>query len=55
MTLYMRDRINIEKGRVYGAISVYRDLKLSDSDILKNLQVKYGLSEKDALKYLQEA
>ena len=63
MTLSMRERLNREKGReegreegrIYGAISVYRDLKLSDSEILKNLQVKYGLSEKEALKYLQEA
>lgn len=55
MTLSMRDRVNVEKGRIYGAISVYRDLKFSDDEILKNLQIKYGISEKEALKYLQEA
>lgn len=37
MTLLMRDRVNIEKGRIYGAISVYRDLNLSDSEILKKM------------------
>ena len=59
MTLSMRDRVNREKGReegkIYGAISVYRDLKLSDDEILKKIQIKYELSEKEALKYLQEA
>lgn len=63
MTLYMRDRVNVEKGReegrkegkIYGAISVYRDLKFSDDEILKKIQIKYELSEKEALKYLQEA
>ena len=63
MTLYMRERVAAEKGReegkkegkIYGAISVYRDLKLSDDEILKKIQIKYELSEKEALKYLQEA
>ena len=59
MTLYMRERLDREKGReegkIYGAISVYRDLKLSDDEILKKIQIKYELSEKEALKYLQEA
>ena len=59
MTLSMRDRVNREKGReegkIYGAISVYRDLKLSDDEILKKIQIKYELSEKEALKYLHEA
>lgn len=63
MTLYMRERVAAEKGReegkkegkIYGAISVYRDLKLSDDEILKKIQIKYELSEKEALRYLQEA
>ena len=59
MTLSMRDRVNREKGReegkIYGAISVYRDLKLSDDEILKKIQIKYELSEDEALKYLHEA
>ncbi len=59
MTLSMRDRVNREEGKkegkIYGAISVYRDLKLSDDEILKKIQIKYELSEKEALKYLQEA
>ena len=59
MTLSMRDRVNREEGKkegkIYGAISVYRDLKLSDNEILKNIQIKYELSEDEALKYLHEA
>lgn len=58
MTLLMRDQENIEKGLakgIYGAISICRDLGLSDSAIIKNLQAKYRLSEAEAEEYLREA
>ena len=43
----------IEKG-IFGAVSICKDLGLSDSEILKRIQEKYSLSEKEVLKYLQE-
>ncbi|HCT92340.1 MAG TPA: hypothetical protein DF613_13330 [Lachnospiraceae bacterium] len=53
MTLLMRDQENIEKGKIYGAISVYRDLKLSDMEIAQRLQEKYHLSWEEANEYLR--
>lgn len=44
MTLLMRDQENIEKGKIYGAISVCRDLGLPEDEISKKLQEKYHLS-----------
>lgn len=63
MTLLMRDQENlekgiekgIEKGKVYGAITAYRELELPEDVILKRIQEKYHLTEKEAADYLQEA
>lgn len=44
----------VQKGQIYGAISVYRDLKLSEDEILERLQEKYHLSRRDAERYLRE-
>ncbi len=45
MTLLMRDQENIEKGiekgKIYGVISMCRDLGLSDDEISRRLQKKY--------------
>ena len=46
-------RDEAQKGHIYGAISMCRDLGLSDDVILKRLQEKYHLSWKEAEKYLQ--
>ncbi len=58
MTLWMRDQENIEKGReegkIYGAVSTYRELGLSDSEILERLQKKYHITESEAEAYMQE-
>jgi len=62
MTLLMRDQENIEKGiekglkkgKIYGAISMCRDLELTDDVILQKLQDKFHLSKEEAIKYLQE-
>lgn len=61
MTLLMRDQENIEKGiekgikkgKIYGAISMCRDLGLSEDEISKKLQEKYHLSWEEAQEYLQ--
>ncbi|MDE7207739.1 MAG: hypothetical protein K2N90_11410 [Lachnospiraceae bacterium] len=54
MTLWMRDQENIEKGKIYGAVSTYRELGLSDSEILERLQKKYHITESEAEVYMQE-
>lgn len=62
MTLLMRDQENVEKGmknglqkgKIYGAISMCRDLDLPEDVILKKIQDKFHLSEEDAKKYLKE-
>ncbi len=58
MTLLMRDQENIEKGiekgKIYGAISMCRELGLSDSEILEKLQKKYHITESEAEVYMQE-
>ena len=57
MTLLMRDQENIEKGiekgKIYGAISMCRDLGLPEEEISKKLQEKYHLSREEAQEYLQ--
>ena len=57
MTLLMRDQENIEKGiekgKIYGAISMCRDLGLPEEEISKRLQQKYHLSQEEAEEYLQ--
>lgn len=58
MTLLMRDRenqkIGKEIGKIFGAISVYRDLLISDEEIITRLRTKFGLSEEQARAYLGE-
>ena len=57
MTLLMRDQENIEKGiekgKIYGAISMCRDLGLPEEEISKKLQEKYHLSREETQEYLQ--
>ena len=58
MTLLMRDRenqrIGKEIGKIYGAISVYKDLKFSEEEIITKLQTKFDLTEEEASQYLEE-
>lgn len=58
MTLLMRDQENIEKGiekgKIYGAVSTYMELGLSDSEILERLKKKYHITESEAKAYMQE-
>ena len=54
MTLLMRDQENIEKGKIYGAVSTYRELGLPDSEISERLQKKYHITESEAENYMQE-
>jgi len=58
MTLLMRDQENIEKGiekgKIYGAISMCRELGLSDKEILEKLRKKYHITENEAKVYMQE-
>ena len=61
MTLLMRDQENFEKGialgieqGIYGAISMCREFGMPDSDILKNLQKNFHLSEEKAEEYLRQ-
>lgn len=57
MTLLMRDQenreIGREEGKIYGAISAYHDLGLSDAKIIQKLQEKFKLDKQEAEKYLQ--
>ena len=59
MTLLMRDRenqkIGKEIGKIFGAISVYRDLRLSEEEIIMRLRAKFDLTEDQARTYLKEA
>ena len=52
MTLLMRDQENIEKGRIYGMVSAYRDLEVPEDEILKKIQEKFQLSLEEAKEYL---
>ena len=56
MTLLMRYQENFEKGieqgKIYGAVSVYREMGMTDYDISVKLQKKFRLSEKEAEEYL---
>jgi len=54
MTLLMRDQENIEKGKIYGAISMCRELGLSDNEILERLQKKYHITKSEAENYMRE-
>lgn len=63
MTLLMRDQENLEKGkeegrkegRIYGAISVYWDMELPESTIIKKLKEKFHLTEEEAKAYMEKA
>lgn len=55
MTLLMRDQENIEKGKIYGAISMCRDLNLPEEVILQKLQDKFHLTEEEAQDYLKHS
>ncbi|MCM1121282.1 MAG: Rpn family recombination-promoting nuclease/putative transposase [Eubacterium sp.] len=59
MTLLMRDQENIEKGmekgKIYGAITMCRDLGVSDTETIKKLQAKFHLSHEEAVQYLLES
>ncbi|MCM1136700.1 MAG: hypothetical protein NC400_14140 [Clostridium sp.] len=43
----------VQKGQIYGAVSMCRDLGLPDDEILRRLQEKYHLSWREAEEYLQ--
>lgn len=45
----------IEKGKIYGAISMCQDLELPEAVILEKLQKKFCLSEEEAREYLRTA
>lgn len=59
MTLLMRDQENIEKGiekgKIYGAISAYKELGVADDQIIKKLHEKFQVTEKEAKEYLRES
>ena len=55
MTLLMRDRENQKIGKIFGAISAYRDLHLSDEEIITRLQANFNLTQEQAEEYLGEA
>lgn len=44
----------IEKGKIYGAVSMCRDLNLSEEEILTKLQEKFHLTQEEALQYMKE-
>ena len=54
MTLLMRDQENIEKGKILGMLSVYRDVGIADDIMPKKIQEKFHLSEEEAEGYLME-
>lgn len=54
MALLMRDRENRKIGKIFGAISVYKDFHLSDEDIISKLRTKFDLTEEQANAYLAE-
>lgn len=55
----MRDQENLEKGlkkgKIYGAISAYRDLGLTEAVIMMKLAEKFHLSDKEVKEYMQSA
>ena len=54
-TLSMCDKENQKIGKIFGAISVYRDFHLSDEEIITKLGEKFGLTEEQAKEYLDKA
>lgn len=55
MTLLMRDRENQKIGKIFGAVSMGKDLGLSDEEIITRLRAKFDLTEEQAREYLDEA
>ena len=55
MTLEMRYREKREEGKIYGIISACRECNISEERILKKKKKKEGLSEENAIVYLEEA
>lgn len=55
MTLLMRDRENQKIGKIFGAISMGKDLGLSEEEIIMRLRAKFDLTEEQARTYLKEA
>lgn len=62
MTLLMRDQENVERGKqqgiqkgIHGAVSMCRELKLSDGEIVQMLQKTYHITEQEAQAYMKEA
>lgn len=63
MTLLMRDRenqkigeeIGKEIGKIFGAVSMGKDLGLSDEEIITRLRAKFDLTEEQVRAYLDEA
>lgn len=56
MTLLMRDQENIEKGikkGIRGAVSICRDLGMSNEEISRRLQKQFELSQEEAEGYLK--
>ncbi len=54
MTLLMRDQENITKGQIYGAISMCKDLGLSEAEIVKRIQEKFQLTYEETEQYMLE-
>ena len=54
MTLLMRDRENQKIGKIFGAISMGKDLGLYDEEIIARLRTKFDLTEEQARAYLDE-
>ena len=44
-----------EEGKIFGAISGYRDMRLADVEIVQKLWEKFQLGEEEAKRYLKEA
>lgn len=55
MTLLMRDRENQKIGKIFGAISMGKDLGLSEEEIIMRLRAKFDLTEEQVRTYLKEA
>lgn len=41
-----------QEGKIYGAIAVYRDFNMSEEEISKKLQTKFGITPGEAAEYL---
>lgn len=58
MTLLMRDQENLEKGiekGIYGMVTTLKELNISEDVILRKLEEKFQLTEKESKEYLQKA